>query len=135
MRLLTLMVLAGAAGACAPKPVPVAGAPQPAESAAVIDARPVVLQVENHNSADITIHAIVDGHRSRLGVVTTAATERFDISRLLGLLREVRLVAETSGGRTGGGQSVSSDRVAVQPGQTLIWTLESALRRSVLEIR
>ena len=137
MRLLNAMVLAASLAACAQKPPPVVipGMPEPADSEPVVDYRPVMVQVENHNSADLTIYAIVEGHRSRIGVVTTAATERFDITRLLGVLREVRLVAETAGGRTGGGESIATDRVAVQRGQTLVWTLESALRRSILEIR
>jgi hypothetical protein len=91
----------------------------------------ILLQITNHHHLDITIYAIHDGQRTRLGVAGGSAHTKMVLpARLLGAGRELRLYGDPIG---------SSDRaitevIVVQPGQFVEWLLETGLDRSTVGV-
>jgi hypothetical protein len=92
----------------------------------------VFVDVQNRNSSDVTVHLIqANGQPLRIGNVpgSTNATLRFP-GRLIAGGSSLRLTARS----LGGSDFVTSDRFVVQPGQQVVWSLESALRRSSVAV-
>lgn len=115
-------------GTVAPTP---AGSPRPTQADTVASAA-VALRVESHNSSDVVIYAARGRMRQRLGMVTGTTTRTFTIpGSFAGDASGFYLVAHRVGGA---GTDVSSPTVTVQPGQTVVWTLESELPRSSLSV-
>jgi hypothetical protein len=91
----------------------------------------IPLQITNHHYLDITVYAIHDGQRTRLGVAGGSAHTKMVLpARLLGAGRELRLYGDPIG---------SSDRaitevIVVQPGQFVEWLLETGLDRSTVGV-
>jgi hypothetical protein len=92
----------------------------------------VVLIVDNRNWQDVVIYAVHDGSRSRLGMVVTARTATFTLPpSYVTKGGDLYFIADPVGAT----RSFSSERVVVQPGQYIEWTLESGLERSSLLVR
>ena len=98
----------------------------------------VVARVENHNFLDVVLWLSRDGQRTRLGQVSSSATREFAIpARVFRAGGDVRLQAvaigtrgELAGANLGRANSVTTERLVLRPGQLVLWTLESDLRRS-----
>jgi hypothetical protein len=87
----------------------------------------VVLSVTNHHFLDITVYVEHDGQRTRVGTVTAVSSEQFILPmRLLGMSREFQLLGQA----IGSSEFVRTERLSIQPGQIIEWTLEHDLRRS-----
>lgn len=85
------------------------------------------LRIANHNYLDITIYVLHGGQRTRVGTVTGSSTQVFILpSHLLGQGREIELLGDP----VGSSDVVRTERLVVQPGQYIDWTLETDLRRS-----
>jgi hypothetical protein len=98
-------------------------APAPAEN--------IPLEITNHHYLDITIYAIHDGQRTRLGVAGGSAhTDMVLPSRLLGVGRELRLYGDP----IGSSERAITEVIVVQPGQFIQWLLESGLERSTVGV-
>ena len=92
----------------------------------------VVLIVDNRNWQDLVIYVVHDGSRSRLGLVVAARTASFTLApSYVTKGGELYFIADPVGAT----RSYSSERVVVQPGQYIEWTLESGLERSSLLVR
>jgi len=90
------------------------------------------LNVVNHHWGDVDVYVFRDGQRQRVGTVTAAAEENFELSPSLtkgaGTLQLQAHAVGTSGG-------ISSEPIAVRPGgMQITWTLESNLSRATLAI-
>jgi hypothetical protein len=91
----------------------------------------ILLQVTNHHYLDITIYAIHDGQRTRLGVAGGSARTKIVVpSRVLGVGREVRLYGDPIGSP----ERAITEVIIVQPGQFIEWLLESGLARSTVGV-
>src|SRR5438445_1635435 len=87
----------------------------------------VTVSIINHNLLDMTIYALRQGSRDRLGQVTAATSTSFRVRLTqLGTGGDLQLYADPIGAT----QGFASDRVHLFAGQTAEWTLESDLRRS-----
>jgi hypothetical protein len=101
----------------------------PAIFAAPVDNIP--LQITNHHYLDITIYAIHDGQRTRLGVARGSAhTDMVLPSRLLGIGRDLRLYGDP----IGSSELAITEVITVRPGQFIQWLLESGLARSTVGV-
>lgn len=90
------------------------------------------LNVVNHHWGDVDVYVVRDGQRQRVGTVTAAAEENFELSASLtkgaGTLQLQAHAVGSSGG-------ISSEPIAVRPGgMQITWTLESNLSRATLAI-
>jgi hypothetical protein len=91
----------------------------------------IPLQITNHHYLDITIYAIHDGQRTRIGVAGGSAhTSMVLPSRLLGVGRELQLYGDP----IGSSERAITEVVVVQPGQFIEWLLESGLSRSTVGV-
>ena len=87
----------------------------------------IALRVTNHNFLDVTVYAIHNGQRTRVGTVTGSSSQVFYLPpRLLGLGREIQLLGDPIGST----DFALTETLMVQPGQYIEWTLETDLRRS-----
>ena len=87
----------------------------------------ILLQITNRHFLDITIYAIHDGQRTRLGVAGgTAHTKLMLPSTLLGMGRELRLYGDP----IGSSEVAITEAIVVKPGQFIEWLLEPGLGRS-----
>ncbi len=101
---------------------------KPADTAALgAPSGEIALRVTNHNYLDITVYVLHDGQRTRVGTVTGSSTQVFFFPiRLLGQGREIELLGDPIGSP----QVARTERLIVQPGQYIAWTLETDLQRS-----
>jgi hypothetical protein len=91
----------------------------------------ILLQITNHHYLDITIYAIHDGQRTRLGVAGGSAHTKMVLpSRLLGIGRELRLYGDPIGSP----ELAITEVIVVQPGQFIEWLLEPGLARSTVGV-
>ena len=96
------------------------------------DDESVVLMVDNRNWQDVVVYAVHDGSRSRLGLVVAARTASFTLApSYVTKGGDLYFIADPVGTT----RSYSSERVVVQRGQYIEWTLESGLERSSLLVR
>ncbi len=87
----------------------------------------IALQVTNHNYLDVVVYVLHDGQRTRIGTVTGSSSQVFYLPvRLLGQGHEIQLYGDAIGSP----DFASTERLIIQPGQYIEWTLESDLRRS-----
>ncbi|MBC7841825.1 MAG: hypothetical protein H7099_05920 [Gemmatimonadaceae bacterium] len=95
----------------------------------------VPLTIESRFREDVTVFVVHDGIASRLTRAGSVTTTRFVIPKhMIGSLGEITLLLEPMGSRSGMADRVQSPRVRVLPGQGLIWTLETNLARSFLQV-
>jgi len=91
----------------------------------------VVLEVDNHNWADVLLYVVHDGSTTRLAQVTAAKSVSVPIpSRLVGADGIVSFVAH----RIGGLDDYYSPRVSVRTGNTIALTLEGQLGMSSIGV-
>src|SRR5881396_4077575 len=87
----------------------------------------VALSVTNHNYLDVVIYVLHDGQQTRVGTVTGSSSAVFFLPvRLLGQGREIELYGDAIGNDA----YARTERLIVQRGQYIEWTLETDLRRS-----
>lgn len=92
----------------------------------------VMVSVENHNWSDVIVWLVqADGMTTRIGTVSGSsnAVLQFRGSYITGG-GSLQLLARPVGGRT----SLRSERFTVQPGQQVMWTIETSLARSSLAV-
>lgn len=95
----------------------------------------VPVTIESRFREDVTLFVLHDGMASRLARVGSVSTTRVVIPKhMVGSLGEIILQLEPLGARSGMSSRVQSPRVRVLAGQGLIWTLETDLARSFLQV-
>lgn len=91
----------------------------------------IPLRITNRHYLDITIYAIHDGQRTRVGVAGGSAhTKMLLPARLLGVGRELQLYGDP----IGSSELAITEVIIVQPGQFIEWLLESGLARSTVGV-
>lgn len=88
----------------------------------------VSVTVENRNWQDVVIFAIRGGNRVRLGMVTGMSTVGFVIESEMTRSLQFQLVADPIGAL----EVYSSDRVRIEPGDQIHWTLSAKLTNSAI---
>ena len=85
------------------------------------------IQVRNHNWMDMTVYAIRNGSRIRVGTVTSGMVERFQLPRGFDLAAgALRLEADP----IGSDESFVSGPIAVEVGTVVNWTIENHIALS-----
>jgi hypothetical protein len=88
---------------------------------------PVVLEVENHNWADIVLYVVHDGIQTRFAQVAAAHNVSMEIpTKLQGQMGVIRIAAR----RIGGTDSYLSQPISLRGGSAVRFTIESSLSRS-----
>lgn len=91
----------------------------------------LILEVQNHNWADVIIYVVHDGKRSRLTSVTAARNSSLIIPpNLIGQVGNLQLVAR----RVGANDRYVSQPISIRTGSTIVLTLESNLSRSSVAV-
>ena len=91
----------------------------------------IILEVENHNWADIIIYIVHDGRRTRLNSVTAAKNASLVIpSNMIGQVGDLQLVAR----RVGAYDRFVSQPISIRTGSTIRLTLESDLTHSSVAV-
>jgi hypothetical protein len=117
---LVAVLLSVSLGSCSGK---IESGPAPLEA--------IPLEITNRHYLDITIYAIHDGQRTRLGVAGGSGHTKMVVpARLLGAGRELRLYGDP----VGSSDRAISDVIVVQPGQYIEWLLEPGLDRSTISV-
>jgi hypothetical protein len=92
----------------------------------------VIVRVSNNHSLDVTVYAVNQSMRVRLGTVSTASTAHFRLAlHDVSPSGELRLLADPVGAR----RTTLSEAIQVFPGQVIEWVLAADLRMSSLTIR
>ena len=92
----------------------------------------VTISVSNSNPLDMTVYAVNQSMRIRLGTVSTASTQRFTLSlHQISPTGELQLLADPVGSR----RTFTSEPIHVFAGQAVEWVLQVDLRQSTLTIR
>ena len=92
----------------------------------------ITISVSNSNPLDMTVYALNQSMRIRLGTVSTASTQRFTISlHQISPTGELQLLADPIGSR----RTFTSEPIHVFAGQAVEWVLQADLRQSSLTIR
>ena len=106
---------------------PVVQPPGLAEAADTVPAEPVVLEVENHNWADVVLYVLHDGVQTRFAQVAAAHNVSIEIpARLQGQMGVIRLAAR----RIGGTDSFVSQAISLRGSSAVRMTIESSLNHS-----
>lgn len=96
-------------------------------SAPPTPAGPVVLEVENHNWADVVLYVVHDGVQTRFTQVAAAHNASIEIpERLQGQMGVIRIAAR----RIGGTDSFVSQAISLRGNSAVRLTIESSLSRS-----
>jgi hypothetical protein len=94
-------------------------------------AQTVILDVQNHNWADVIIYVVHDGRRTRLNTVRATRTTSLIIPpRLVGQIGNLQLIAR----RVGAYDRYISPSISIRTGSTVVLTLESDLSRSSVAV-
>ena len=97
------------------------------EEALALPTEPVVLEVENHNWADIVLYVVHDGVQTRFAQVAAAHNVSIEIpTKLQGQMGVIRIAAR----RIGGTDSYLSQAISLRGGSAVRFTIESSLSRS-----
>ena len=92
----------------------------------------ITINVSNSNPLDMTVYAVNQSMRIRLGTVSTASTQRFTLQlHQLSPTGELQLLADPIGSR----RPYTSEPIHVFAGQAVEWMLQADLRQSSLTIR
>jgi hypothetical protein len=92
----------------------------------------ITIQVSNNNPLDITVYAVNNSMRVRLGTVSTASSQRFTLPlHQISPTGELQLLADPVGSR----RTMTSEAIHVFAGQAVEWILQVDLRQSSLTIR
>jgi hypothetical protein len=102
-----------------------------AETAETIAPEPVVLEVENHNWADVILYVVHDGVQTRFTQVAAAHNISIEIPpRLQGQMGVIRIAAR----RIGGTDSYVSQAISVRGSTAVRLTIESSLNHSSIGV-
>ena len=95
------------------------------------DSDAVALAVVNHHQLNVVVYNVAQGHRDRIGEVVSVSSASFKLHlrRISG--GEIRLFADPIGSSVG----TTSETLHPAAGDTIVWTLETDLARSHVEIR
>jgi hypothetical protein len=97
------------------------------ELSATVAADPVLLEVENHNWADVVLYIVHDGIQTRFTQVAAAHDVSVEIpARLQGQMGVIRLAAR----RIGGTDSFVSQAISLRGSSAVRFTIESSLSHS-----
>jgi hypothetical protein len=97
----------------------------------IIPQVPVVLEVENHNWADVILYVVHDGVQTRLAQVAAAHTLSMEIpEHLLGQMGVIRIAAR----RIGGTDNYVSQAISLRGNTSVRFTIESSLSRSTVGV-
>ena len=89
------------------------------------------LTVINHHWLDVSVYVISDGGRSHIALVAATQTESFELpARMITGGRLIIVEANPIGAN----RTVRTERLAVQGGQRVEWTLETGLERSTVAV-
>lgn len=89
------------------------------------------LTIVNRHWLDVSVYVTSEGQRSHVGLVAATLTQSYEMpARLIGSGRLISLEADPIGAPRG----VRSERLSVQGGQHVEWTLESGLERSSVSV-
>jgi hypothetical protein len=89
------------------------------------------LTINNRHWLDVSIYISSEGQRSHVAVIPATHSQSFDMpARMITVGRLITLEADPIGAPRG----VRSERLSVQPGQHVEWTLENGLTRSSVSI-
>jgi hypothetical protein len=92
---------------------------------------PVILEVENHNWADVVLYVVHDGVQTRFTQVAAAHNLTIEIPpRLQGQMGVIRIAAR----RIGGTDSYISQAVSIRGSTAVRLTIESSLNHSSLGV-
>jgi hypothetical protein len=92
-----------------------------------LPADPIVLEVENHNWADVVLYIVHDGVQTRFTQVAAAHDLSLEIpARLQGQMGVIRLSVR----RIGGTDSFLSQAISLRGSSAVRFTIESSLSRS-----
>lgn len=95
------------------------------------DTQSVILEVQNHNWADMIIYVVHDGRRTRLNTVTATQNSSLTIPpNMIGQVGNLQLIAR----RVGANDRYISPSISVRTGSTVVLTLESNLSRSSVAV-
>jgi hypothetical protein len=115
-------VLAACVGRSHPTPEALAAAPE-----IVLPPEPIVLEVENHNWADIVLYIVHDGVQTRFVQVAAAHDLSIQIpEKLQGQMGVIKLAVR----RIGGTDSFTSQAISLRGNSAVRFTIESSLSRS-----
>ena len=93
----------------------------------VVPATPIVLEVENHNWADVILFVVHDGVQTRFAQVAAAHNLSIEIpERLQGQMGIIKIAAR----RIGGTDTYLSQAISLRGGTAVRFTIESNLNRS-----
>ena len=109
-------------------PKPVTEVPMPD---IVVPQLPVVLEVENHNWADVILYVVHDGVQTRFAQVAAAHTLSVEIpEHLQGQMGVIRIAAR----RLGGTDSYLSQAISLRGNSSVRFTIESNINRSTVGV-
>ena len=90
------------------------------------------LNVVNHHWGDVDVFLVRDGQRHRVGMVTAAGEENFELNPSMTKAGGTLQLQAHAVGASGG---ISSETFSVRPGgMQITWTLESNLSRATLAV-
>ena len=113
--------------ACAHHKPPIAGYDDAPQSSEAEPQAPIMLEVENHNWADVVLYVVHDGIQTRFIQVTAAHNLSIELpSRLQGQMGIIRIAAR----RIGGTDSFLSQAISLRGNSAVRFTIESDLNRS-----
>ena len=103
----------------------------PSQPAPPVPQTEFALRVTNHNYLDVVVYVLHHGQRTRVGTVTGSSSELFLLpARLLVLGGDIQLFGDAIGNDS----YALTERLVVEPGQFIDWTLETDLRRSTVAV-
>jgi hypothetical protein len=89
------------------------------------------LTIINHHWLDVSVYVMSDGGRAHVGLVPATNTQNYDMpARMITGGRLIVLEANPIGAT----RSVRTERLSVQGGQRVEWTLETGLERSTVAV-
>jgi hypothetical protein len=94
--------------------------------------RPAVLVVENRDPKDLTIYGVRISQRLRIGSVAGLSSASFELPSAL--LEPTAGTVRFQADPTGATERLTSELVAVRPGNRVEWTIELGLRRNMLAV-
>jgi hypothetical protein len=104
---------------------------QPPGSAETTPDQGWTLTVVNHHWLDVSVYVTSDGQRSHVALVAATRTESFEMpARMIATGRLITLEADPIGTPRG----VRTERLSIQGGQHVEWTLETGLERSNVSV-
>jgi hypothetical protein len=89
------------------------------------------IEIDNRHWSTVTIYAIRDGMRRRLGTAVPAHTTSLRVpAHLIAPFGRLQLQAVPDGGSPG----ITTDRLPIAPGQRVSWTLQARLEMSSIGV-